>query len=164
MAWAIAANHGGGYSFRLCPKPKEHAALTEECFQAHPLRFVGDVQWVQHKKEFSTRTAIRAARTDVGTYPRGSQWTRNPVPACDGYSGGAYSPFSCTGAQFPPPLGPGGTPVKGYRTLPWNIVDRVHVPSELPPGDYVLSFRHDCEQTPQVWNQCADVRLHEREE
>jgi hypothetical protein len=158
VAWAIAANHGGGYSFRLCPKPKDHMALTEECFQDHPLRFVGDVQWVQDKTQRSTRTAIRAVRTDVGTHPRGSQWTRNPVPACDHYGGGV---LSCTGEQFPPPVGPGGAKVKGFRTLPWNIVDRVKVPSELPAGDYVLSFRHDCEQTPQVWNQCADVRLRE---
>jgi lytic starch monooxygenase len=156
VAWSISANHGGGYSFRLCPKPKEHSQLTEECFQAHPLRFVADTQWVQHKRDRSTRTAIRAMRTDLGTVPSGSHWTRNPVPACDGYGGGVHW---CIGEQFPPPVGPGGAKVKGYRTLPWNIVDRVHVPSELPPGDYVLSFRYDCEQTPQVWNQCADVRL-----
>ena len=106
----------------------------------------------------ATRANVRAMRTDVGTYPRGSHWTRNPVPACDGYHGGASW---CRGEQFPPPVGPSGAKVKGFRTLPWNIVDRVHVPSALPPGDYVLSFRHDCEQTPQVWNQCADVRLQE---
>ena len=38
------------------------------------------------------------------------------------------------------------------------VVDLVEVPN-LPPGDYVLQYRHDCEQTPQVWNSCADLRL-----
>ena len=38
------------------------------------------------------------------------------------------------------------------------VVDLVEVPN-LPPGDYVLQYRHDCEQTPQVWNSCSDVRL-----
>jgi len=26
-------------------------------------------------------------------------------------------------------------------------------------GDYVISYRYDCEQTPQVWQQCGDVRI-----
>ena len=34
VAWSIAAQHGGGYSYRLCPKGQ---ALTEECFQLNPL-------------------------------------------------------------------------------------------------------------------------------
>ena len=57
--------------------------------------------------------------------------------------------------QFPPPV------VGAYCFLevPWNIIDKVQVPSHLPAGEYVISFRYDCEQTPQVWNQCGDVRL-----
>ena len=31
------------------------------------------------------------------------------------------------------------------------IVDRVIVPKDLPPGDYVIGWRWDCEQTPQIW-------------
>ena len=35
-----------------------------------------------------------------------------------------------------------------------------HVQLEgLEPGTYSLSWRWDCEQTPQVWNSCADVIL-----
>ena len=30
VGWGIIANHGGGYSYRLC---KEGEDLTEECFQ-----------------------------------------------------------------------------------------------------------------------------------
>ena len=34
VAWAIRANHGGGYSYRLCKMPEGgRPALTEECFQ-----------------------------------------------------------------------------------------------------------------------------------
>lgn len=39
------------------------------------------------------------------------------------------------------------------------LVDHVQVPSDLPEGDYILSFRWDCEQTSQVWNQCASIRI-----
>ena len=36
-------------------------------------------------------------------------------------------------------------------------VDKVIV--DVPPGDYVLGWRWDCEHTPQVWSGCADVRV-----
>merc|ERR1712050_824332 len=44
------------------------------------------------------------------------------------------------------------------RAMPYGIVDLVKVP-DVPPGDYVLSFRWDCEQLPQVWSNCADVKI-----
>lgn len=40
-----------------------------------------------------------------------------------------------------------------------NIVDRVVVPATLPAGEYLLSWRWDCEQTEQVWQNCADVTI-----
>ena len=39
VAWAIAANHGGSYSYRLCPADGD---INEACFQGHQLDFVGD--------------------------------------------------------------------------------------------------------------------------
>jgi len=40
----------------------------------------------------------------------------------------------------------------------FGIVDLVKVP-DVPPGDYVLSWRWDVEQLPQVWSNCADVKI-----
>lgn len=40
-----------------------------------------------------------------------------------------------------------------------NIVDRVMVPAILEPGEYLLSWRWDCEQTDQIWQNCADVTI-----
>ena len=59
-------------------------ALTEECFQKIPLKFVGDVQWLQWGEDESTRHEIEAVRTNEGTIPVGSYWTKNPIPACAG--------------------------------------------------------------------------------
>lgn len=44
---------------------------------------------------------------------------------------------------------------------PWtfSLIETVVVPAELPAGDYVLSWRWDAEATPQVWLNCADIRL-----
>ena len=151
VAWAITANHGGGYSYRLCPKQVNKLDLTEECFQAHPLTLNGETQWIQSGKA-GPRIEIPARRTVNGTFPLGSQWTRSPIPACGGFAGGFAS--TCVGTQFPPPA-PGAF---GFGALDWNIIDQLEVPS-YPAGDYVISFRYDCEETPQVWNQCGDVRL-----
>lgn len=43
----------------------------------------------------------------------------------------------------------------------FNVVDQVQIPSDLPAGEYLLSFRWDSEQTPQVWANCADVTITE---
>ena len=32
-----------------------------------------------------------------------------------------------------------------------HVVDLLEVPADLPVGDYVLQYRHDSEQTDQVW-------------
>ena len=37
--------------------------------------------------------------------------------------------------------------------------DLVEVPESLAPGEYVLSFRWECQRTPQVWNACANIEI-----
>ncbi len=39
------------------------------------------------------------------------------------------------------------------------IMDKVRVPADTPPGEYVLGWRWDCEQTAQVWQSCADITI-----
>ena len=38
-------------------------------------------------------------------------------------------------------------------------MDEVEVPADLEEGDYVLSFRWDCEATPQIWNSCSNIKI-----
>ena len=168
----------GGYAYRLCAKSASR--VDEACFQAGHLEFVGTESWIA-REGGTKRTAISATRVSTGTHPAASTWTKNPIPACDmgDGSGGVGGGFNCSGAppQFEPPL-PG---LYGYgsaecfATLGGNctraqevavlelfhfmIVDKVRVPAELPAGDYLLSFRYDAEQTPQVWANCADVTV-----
>jgi len=165
VGWGITANHGGGYSYRLCKLGKGgRPNLTEECFQATPLDFVGSDQWVQYGEDKANRTTIKAFRTRKGTHPPGSQWTRNPIPACAGaYGGFLDTDYLCReGTQFPAPapglLGFGVRPGAAPQFL-FSIVDQVQVPTNLEPGEYVLSFRWDCEQTAQVWSACASIHL-----
>ena len=165
VEWGIQANHGGGYAYRLC---RADADLSEGCFQRTPLPFVGDTQWASYGSGAGVeRVAFRANRTDDGL------WTKDPVPACAHYGGGVYEPAgdACSRydararstTQFAPPA-PGlegfGEAYPGYEpAFNFTIVDLVHVPADLEPGLYVLSFRWDCEQTPQVWLTCANIRI-----
>lgn len=226
VAWAVMANHGGGYSWRLCKKSNN---ISEECFQQQVLRFAGNVSWLQYSDIIPNREGyIKLPRFELplvtvshNTFPPGSEWARNPVPSCaycdqtkcgsrlpnmtewfepheggpddhSKYVGGAewykqeqcaqdcsgFSLMTCPPGmtQFPEPLAgissyigtlmtnlhpPLGTPITsiGIEGLPFSIVDKVVVPTHIAPGDYLLSWRWDSEQSPQVWQNCADVQI-----
>ena len=92
---------------------------------------------------------------------------------------GKWDPKCKMGTQFPP-LAPGlfGYGITDYlaeseglslheisrftetlSTFNFSIVDQLKVPSHLTPGDYVLSFRWDCEQTNQIWASCSNIKI-----
>ena len=72
VGWGMNANHGGGYSYRLCKIPEEgRSGLTEECFQRTPLFFASNQQWVQTGYDIESRKYFTANRTTKGTYPPG---------------------------------------------------------------------------------------------
>jgi len=134
VAWAIYQNHGGGYSYRLCPASSQ---LTEECFQQHPLSSPDStttVHWTDGREE-----TIPARRKTIG----GVQWTRNPIPSDE--LGGLPFRAPCNGCTG------------GFNEF--SLVDHVTVPTNLAPGDYVLSWRWDTEVTVQSWQNCADITI-----
>jgi len=174
VSWAILANHGGGYSYRLIPTKKNP---TEQEFKSGHLDFVGNsstIRWIDDRPP----VFIPAKTVRSGTTPEGSQWRQDPIPACNcdlGFAcyskkGGFSKPYTndpgvsdnCpTGIQFPEPA----KGISGYTTMTsdkvhYTISDKVHIPKSFAPGNYMLSFRWDCEQTSQVWNQCADIVIH----
>jgi len=182
VSWSITANHGGGYQYRLCPKSR---GLTEDCFQDMPLTPVGPqyvkfgtvfVPGVDDDLDRSTRS-FPAVRVSEGVKPAGSVWTRNPIPACDDPYGGAEMHGDCKGSQFKPMfpdlfgfgLGRCNSMLPGLtcsdeeysmwvNRFNFNIIDTVEVPEGIE-GEYVLSWRWDSEQTPQVWAGCSDVLI-----
>ena len=93
VAWANNANHGGGYSWRLC-KPTAAASsggVSEECFQRGHLAFdpankTSVLQWTQttmgNNRTITSRIAIPRVTVSEGTFPAGSEWARVPIPAC----------------------------------------------------------------------------------
>ena len=165
VGWAIKANHGGGYSYRLCKVGEDGpGAVTEECFQRTPLKFASEDSWVQYGTDVDSNVVFKANRTTEGTFPPGSEWTMIPIPVCNSTDMGWLNPDCPNGFEFPPR----GTGLHGLGEVvwapgavffQWTLMDQVVVPKDLEPGDYVLSFRWDNEATPQVWNACSNVRL-----
>lgn len=137
VAHSVTANHGGGYTFRLC---KADTDLSEACFQKNVLTYVSDYQTVIGM-DGKPITKINASRTNKGTHPKGSVWTKNPIPQEEGLA--------------PAPV-PGAF---GRGPFHINIMDEVNVPDGLPAGHYVLSWRWDAEAVPQVWQGCSDVQI-----
>jgi len=137
VGWYVGANHAGGYSYRICKMPQGGIThLTEECFKNGHLDFIGNQQWVQYAKDKKSghRTELRAKQTAEGTYPEGSMWRANQlIPRKEVNGDVDYS--------------------HGH------IYDKIQVPGDLEPGEYVVSFRWDSKCSPQVWGSCATVRI-----
>ena len=41
----------------------------------------------------------------------------------------------------------------------FTIGDTLRIPETVKPGEYVLGWRWDSEQTTQVWGACADITI-----
>jgi len=174
VAWGIRYNHGGGYQYRLCPA---NEPLTEECFQKMPLEFDRTKQALVWNN--GTRYPIKGVYVDTGVKPAGSTWARNPVPRTNDDNFGLHDPDSCPGpngrsgpgcTQFPAPCPQDTGPYpwstdgsgQGACSGDWTaglISDHIIIPEDVPAGDYVLGWRWDCEETAQIWSNCADVHI-----
>ena len=183
VSWGQFVDHGGGYQYRLCKKAAGRA-ITEACFQQTPLAFASSKQTVIYEDGSHANVTLTAIDVKEGTTPGGSTWRRNPIPACNCDSGFSCSVDSGAGSPETKPYetqsNPGGQCSTGLQfdapaphlfgfwvsndaphDAPLSIVsimDKLQVPAGLE-GEYLLSFRWDCEQTPQVWNSCADITI-----
>jgi hypothetical protein len=158
---SIRANHGGGYQYRLCPL---HSELTEACFQETPMPFADDSSIMM-----SNGTMLKLASTFVseGTLPVGGTWQMLGIPDTDHVRPNGFPTESWA---FPPPCYEPRYPDKPLSGLSegrcsgqWmnniTIYDQLRVPEHLPPGEYVLGLRWDCETSAQIWQSCADVTI-----
>eukprot|EP00040_Diaphanoeca_grandis_P011957 m.61133 g.61133 ORF g.61133 m.61133 type:complete len:428 (-) comp22936_c0_seq1:157-1440(-) len=60
------------------------------------------------------------------------------------------------------PFLPDSNQHEGYCSGDWTlgmVADKVVIPQDTKPGKYILSWRMDCEETAQIWQNCADVNI-----
>jgi len=141
VLWASSAYHRGGYAYRLCKvKNGKIWKVTENCFQNGHLKFAGDETWIYYfarpwgaseDEPFNPDNFVAQpiVKTTIGTTPEGSEWAKVNLPS------------ELVGKNH------------------WAFKDLVEVPEDLEPGEYVLSFRWDCQESPQVWNSCANIQI-----
>jgi hypothetical protein len=151
VAWTLQANHGGGYSYRICPLGQE---LNEECFQRYPLDFVGKsmFRWggVEGKTHSFNATEVGGKGTNT-TSPAGSMWRINPIPrtwrdqktGAWGNNGIYHSNQGHTGEGFQPFCedSPEYSCTSEWGPYNMEIVDKVQLPADLPAGEWVLGWR-----------------------
>jgi hypothetical protein len=183
--WQLTANHGGGYLFRLCPAGSK---LDEACFSqtqlawatgTHVLRFANASRDVEIAATDITEggglgwrlNPFPNVRSDPCDYNvtlhdgpgHHCSWMHCPGCGPPTYSADESCPDVCD-KHYP------GTPDGRAPTLPFpnptsanmhqfSVEDTVAVPKGIAAGEYVLSWRWDCEHSSQVWNTCADVTI-----
>jgi len=166
VAWTQKAWHGGGYQYRLCPAS---SSLDEECFQKTPLQFVGQAS-LRWGGDGGEQLWFNATDVSVGTVPAGSTWRKCPIPRGPWgafYNGASFEPAceesdECKRTSRAPgdahnPCRCSGDGIGDLATL--EMVDVVHIPESLEPGEWVLGWRWDCEESTQVWSSCSDVTI-----
>jgi hypothetical protein len=120
----------------------------EECCPGLTRVVKGGYAWCQGKKP-EPPTCDPATNQTRGCFFKPYKTTYlkpdQKTPGCD------------TGLMFPSSWDEGyGQGNDGH--FMFSMVDKLQLP-ELDAGEYSLSWRWDCEQTPQVWNSCADVTV-----
>lgn len=172
VAWTRKAWHGGGYQYRLCPAAN---TLDERCFQAHPVPFADGTSSLRWGGEGGERLRFNATDVSVGTLPEGSTWRRSPLPrgpwhwetygpsplrVCD-------EPEACRSSTHPPPGSARHDPSEGAYPCTCSgsgvgdlhnleVVDELRLPANLEPGEWVLGWRWDCEESTQVRSASRD--------
>jgi len=136
VLWESKAYHRGGYAYRLCKVKKGKIwKVNEKCFQKGHLKFASNTTWIYYDTKGdepwdpNNFVAQPLVKTNIGTTPEGSEWAKVNLPS--ELLGGTH----------------------------WAFKDLVEVPEDLEPGEYVLSFRWDCQQSPQVWNSCSNIQI-----
>ena len=105
--------------------------------------------------------------------PKGEHCPWQHCPGCGAPTWAADSACPCKCAENYPQYFPSGfayvaadkdafpSPFPNFENEyhTYAIEDHLTVPTDIAPGDYVLGWRWDAEQTTQVWSTCADITI-----
>ncbi|CAK8991975.1 unnamed protein product [Durusdinium trenchii] len=142
-----------------------------DCFEANVLDFA-DTQWLEYQAQRDLNVTMKITSKSGDTEPAGSTWRWIPIPDTAQISGGGEGLCSWDAVQsfgdaqveqlFAEDFGPKSVCDAGpkvHNPNNWEVHDKVLVPNNLPPGEYLLSWRWDCYMADQIWSNCADVEI-----
>ena len=150
---------------------KKGQTLDEACFMKTPLDFEegSTLKWDDGSTEEIAAMDVFDIPGQPTVKPPGSMWRMNPLPVNPTEFHDPRYDFAppCKAGAQPPVRAPMAVGEYGHNPGPcagnWpttvTILDKVRVPADIEPGEYVLSWRWDCELTAQVWNACSDVTI-----
>lgn len=149
--------HPAGSHWTRNPVPACFICDQAQCIRDNPSRKIGDPGWEaqQHCSQncsgfprSATWPPNQPANRENATCPTGMLQFPEPAPGISGY-------FSQSCVQKQPGNASAGYHCDFLGGFKFNIVDKVHVPADIPPGEYLLSMRWDCEQSKQIWQNCG---------
>eukprot|EP00658_Telonema_sp_P-2_P067099 TRINITY_DN56039_c0_g1_i1.p1 TRINITY_DN56039_c0_g1~~TRINITY_DN56039_c0_g1_i1.p1 ORF type:complete len:165 (+),score=42.00 TRINITY_DN56039_c0_g1_i1:37-531(+) len=132
---------------------------------AQESRGLGDV----YKRQGGRTLEFDAVDVTTGT-KAGVHWRKNPIPRAWKTKTGEWghgSNHEQTGIGFQPVCEDHGMDQQGTQQSctgmwgPYNleVVDTVQVPEDLAPGNWVMNWRLDCEESNQIWQSCSDLAI-----
>eukprot|EP00592_Proboscia_alata_P008373 CAMPEP_0194358468 /NCGR_PEP_ID=MMETSP0174-20130528/5658_1 /TAXON_ID=216777 /ORGANISM="Proboscia alata, Strain PI-D3" /LENGTH=592 /DNA_ID=CAMNT_0039128783 /DNA_START=57 /DNA_END=1835 /DNA_ORIENTATION=+ len=153
------------------PQTDAYLLCVWTCFESNTLEWVPQSQTLQYADDPCTYVETIAV-TKTGS--DGRIWRESPIPDTAQVTNGndgrcswdAVKPggFSSGLAEEKFTASFGGA--EGCDTGPdnhgpksWHIMDRVMIPSDIPVGEYVVSWRWDAYMADQMWTGCADVQI-----
>lgn len=186
--WQLTASHAGGYQYRLCPlgealteecfaktpvplaKPYKHLVVMPGTAADYEIDAVvveegGGVGWTLHPMGAADSHPCDWNPAATGLH---CEYVNCPRCGAPWYSADGACPCACgapdkggiSGGHFPelPQDLPYGNSIPNLAKSN-TIEDRLLVPHDLVPGDWVLQWRWDCEGTSQVWTTCSDLSI-----
>lgn len=178
----LHANHMGGYIYMLCSyavtdkcavdfppttKQNDYLKCMWECFQSNVLEFEIGSQALQYRTDKDMLVILNAKNKSSGTFPPNSVWRQ--IPIGDNNQGDSAWNYvnrftsDTVKTHFTTDFGDNSIPNRagpaGHSPYNWHILDKLKIPTNLPSGPYMLSWRYDCGVANQIWTNCADVEI-----
>eukprot|EP00040_Diaphanoeca_grandis_P011897 m.60909 g.60909 ORF g.60909 m.60909 type:complete len:403 (-) comp22904_c0_seq1:338-1546(-) len=188
VSWGPRYNHGGGYSYRLCAADQAltEECFQQTPLQFDPTAQLlvwnnGSLTFPMNTKGVYVDEGTYPPGSMWARNPLPRIWDSklglfDPDSCPKEGPRGPQGSAGCLAFPAPCPWDDGILPCKdedrllgrcdgngmGYCSSDWVvglIQDTVLIPADLKPGDYVLGWRWDCEETAQIWQNCADVTI-----
>jgi hypothetical protein len=131
---------GGGAVAGSDPSLSRSRSLSSCPVLSHTYRFISRSHTYTHHTHLSTHhTHLHTSHTPIHTHHTHLHTSHTPIHT--------HHPHLSHHNTHP------------HRPTTLYIEDTVQIPEHIAPGEYVLGWRWDCEETTQIWQSCSDITI-----